>query len=102
VTVNFSENVNGISGSSAVVGLFDFTTSSVGTPVPGAWACFNSTNVSTSCATGNVRHAKFTPSSALTPTTQYVVALNPEHSLGVRDLAGNPFHRDLEFFFTSS
>jgi hypothetical protein len=45
----------------------------------------------TSCATGTVRRATFTPTG--TTSGQLFVLLNPEHSLGVTDLAGNPVGR---------
>jgi hypothetical protein len=47
-----------------------------------------------------VRQATFDPSSDLDPSTQYAVVFNPEQTLSVTDLAGNPFHRFRFDFFT--
>jgi hypothetical protein len=47
-----------------------------------------------------VRHATFDPTSDLEASTSYAVVFNPEHTLSVTDLAGNPFHRFRFDFFT--
>jgi hypothetical protein len=44
----------------------------------------------TDCATGQVRTARFSPNGPLAGSSYYTVILNPEFSLGVTDLAGNP------------
>jgi hypothetical protein len=55
------------------------------------WTCADVFGSPTSCASGTVRRAAFTPAA---PTTgQLFVLLNPEHTLGVTDLAGNPVGR---------
>jgi hypothetical protein len=84
--LDFDEDVTGITPTSApVIG------ADGGAPVAGAWACTDATGATISCATGTVRRAAFTPAA---PTTgQLFVVLNPEHSLGVTDLAGNPAGR---------
>ena len=81
--LDFDEDVTGITPSSAPVIAADG-----GAPVAGAWTCTDATGATTGCATGTVRRAAFTP--AVPTTSQLFVLLNPEHSLGVTDLAGNP------------
>lgn len=66
----------------------------------GTWACKTVGGVTTSCATGQVRTASFTPTSSFTASTNHYIELNPEHQLGVTDLAGNPFDRYTMYFFT--
>jgi hypothetical protein len=84
--LDFDEDVTGITPTSAPV-----IAANGGAPVAGAWACTDATGATTGCATGTVRRAAFTPAA---PTTgQLFVLLNPEHSLGVTDLAGNPAGR---------
>ena len=46
-----------------------------------------------SCAVGSVRTATYTPVPSFAPTGQLFVELNPDGSLGVTDLAGNPVGR---------
>ena len=84
--LDFDEDVTGITPTSAPVIAADG-----GAPVAGAWTCTDVTGATTSCATGTVRRAAFTP--AAPATSQLFVLLNPEHSLGVTDLAGNPVGR---------
>jgi hypothetical protein len=93
IKVTFSENVNGITSSSTVVHrMFDFFTD--GPVLPGTWACRRDTGAVTDCETGRVRTARFTPTDPLVASSLYSVTLNPEFSLDVKDLAGNPFDRE--------
>jgi hypothetical protein len=84
--LDFDEDVTGITPTSAPVIAADG-----GVPVAGAWTCTDVTGATTSCAAGTVRRAAFTP--VAPSTSQLFVLLNPEHSLGVTDLAGNPVGR---------
>jgi hypothetical protein len=84
--LDFDEDVTGITPTSTPVIAADG-----GSPVPGVWTCTDVFGAAASCATGTVRRAAFTP--AVPPTGQLFVVLNPEHSLGVTDLAGNPAGR---------
>jgi hypothetical protein len=91
IKVTFSENVNGITSSSAVVRrMFGFFTD--GPVIPGTWACTRGTGAVTNCQTGRVRTARFTPTDPLVASSRYSVTFNPEFSLSVTDLAGNPFN----------
>jgi hypothetical protein len=84
--LDFDEDITGITPASAPVIAADG-----GAPVAGAWKCTDVTGATTSCADGSVRRATFTP--AAPASSQLFVLLNPEHSLGVTDLAGNPVGR---------
>jgi hypothetical protein len=96
VTIDFNEAVNGISDTSVPLRKFDSLKN--GPIIPGSWVCTDASNGATSCADGMVRHATFIPTVDLEPGVHYAFVLNPEHSLGVTDLAGNPFDRvPLEF-----
>jgi hypothetical protein len=97
VKVNFDEIVNGITTVNSTI----TPESSTGPPLTGAWTCTNGSNDPTSCRTGNVRHAFFTPTVPLDAATLYVLEINPEHTLGVCDRGGNPFHRDRQGFITA-
>ena len=101
--MTFSETVNGITSTSIVVhrlvGNGDVFTSTEVTP--GTWACRNGSAAVVNCETGRVRTARFTPTHPLAASSDYSVVLNPEFSLGVTDLAGNPFRRDEQYFQTA-
>jgi hypothetical protein len=101
VRLGFSEDVNGISSGSVLVrrliGDIDH-----GPPIAGAWVCRDVTKARTDCRTGTVRTASFRPTSPLAPRREYVVTLNPEFSLDVTDLAGNPFRRDEVYIETAA
>lgn len=99
VTLQFNEAVNGITADSATLRVYDFPTP--GPVLPGTWTCQEAGGGATSCTTGQVRTAVFNPTADLNPFENYVVELNPEHQLGVTDLAGNPFDRREVTFFTS-
>ncbi|MEO7979903.1 MAG: hypothetical protein ABI807_03240, partial [Sporichthyaceae bacterium] len=64
-----------------------------GSQVVGTWTCTDAAGVAVSCATGALRKAVFTPHPTFAAVGQLVVVLNPEHSLGITDLAGNPVGR---------
>ncbi len=91
--LRFSEAVNGIDAVSATVASFNLNTAAGGPPIAGQWRCRTDTGALTSCTTGQVRSAAFWPDTPLQPTG-YFVELNPEHSLQITDMAGNPFDRD--------
>jgi hypothetical protein len=90
--LSFSEVVNGISADSATVAAFKLNTDAGGPQIAGQWRCRTGRGAPTNCATGRVRSASFRPDAPLQPTG-YFVALNPEHSLQITDMAGNPFDR---------
>jgi hypothetical protein len=100
ITVRFSEDVNGITASSVLVrrliGDFDH-----GPPLPGAWVCRDAADALTDCETGRVRVARFRPTDPLAASREYTVTLNPEFSLAVTDLAGNPFRGEELFVLTA-
>ncbi|MFY9913727.1 MAG: Ig-like domain-containing protein [Nocardioidaceae bacterium] len=99
VTLKFSESVHGIDTTTAVVQHDPY-----GTPadVSGSWACKNGAGGTTSCVTGKVRTATFTPTTNFTQFDSYGVVLDPEHTLGATDLAGNPFpYRQVTYFYVS-
>ena len=101
ITVRFSEDVNGITTTSVLVrrlvGDFDH-----GPPLPGAWVCRDTAKSLTDCETGSVRVARFRPTAPLEARREYLLTLNPEFSLGVTDLAGNPYAGEELFVFTAS
>ena len=85
--LSFSEDVTGISAASAQV--YD----AAGNDAPGAWSCADGSGAAVSCAVGSVRTATYTLVPSFAPTGQLFVELNPDGSLGVTDLAGNPVGR---------
>jgi hypothetical protein len=93
VTVDFDEPVTGISTSSAVV----LPISSLAS-VAGSWTCLDKASSTVSCATGAVSRAQFAPFVALTSGAFYALVLNPEGTLDLTDLHGNPFHRNQVVF----
>lgn len=87
LSVEFSEDVNGISTDSLAVlrrSGFDYV------PVPGSWSC----GAGVSCVAGPVRTATFTPTGALPDVVR--VRADPDGHLDITDRAGNPAHRELE------
>lgn len=93
VTVVFSEDVAGISQESAPVSTLQPPSSDPYVPAPaisGTWSCRSESGTETTCATGAVRTASWTPDQPLQPGTAYVITFNPEHVLDVTDLNGNP------------
>jgi serine protease len=83
--LTFSEDVTGVTATSATAH------DAAGAAVPGTWACADATGAVVSCATGALRRATFTPHPSA--AGQIYLTLNPEGSLGVTDLAGNPVGR---------
>jgi hypothetical protein len=85
--LSFSEDVTGITATSATV--YD----DAGNDVAGAWSCTDVTGAVAACSVGSVRTATFTPVPSFAATGPLYVELNPDGSLGVTDLAGNPVGR---------
>ncbi len=85
--LSFSEDVTGITATSAPVH------DAAGNDVPGGWSCTDASGSVAACAGGSVRTATFTPLPTFVATGQVFVVLNPDGSLGVTDLAGNPVGR---------
>ncbi len=95
VAMRFNEDVNGLTNNSVTVRPVDPESAAPPQPVlAGRLTCTTRSGRVTSCTTGHVREATFEPSVPLRPNRYYFVELNPEHSLEVTDLAGNPFDRD--------
>jgi hypothetical protein len=59
-------------------------------PVSGTWTCTDPQHQVVSCADGVFVSATFTPAMPLQPGTRYRFVPNPEHTLDLIDLAGNP------------
>lgn len=96
LTVTFEDDVVGISNRSVQVYrgpemINDFEWTSPSPPRNGTWACQDKDGMTTDCRVGPVRTAVFTPADGKPFDT---VLLNPDHSLGVRDLAGNAYDHD--------
>jgi hypothetical protein len=91
--VTFSEDVVGISATSATLRRTDFTPTYQTVPVEGTWACADAGGAAVDCVAGPVRTATVTLAGPHQPTSVYQAVLNPEHVLDVRDLAGNPPRR---------
>ncbi|WP_310964262.1 hypothetical protein [Nocardioides terrisoli] len=89
LALRFREAVNGIGARSAPV-----RPGTGGPGLAGSWRCFNAHDHHTSCRTGKVRRATWRPDHRLAAHSAYLLVLNPEHNLGIRDLAGNPFRRE--------
>ncbi|HSV37212.1 MAG TPA: Ig-like domain-containing protein [Nocardioidaceae bacterium] len=97
VTLRFNEAVNGITTTSVVVhrAFQDLV-------VGGTWACKNVAGTATSCVNGQVRTALFTPIEPMAAGADYSLSVNGPGSLGVTDLAGNPFRDKYLYFHTST
>ncbi len=93
MTIAFDEPVNGISDQSAIVQQADPGPDLGGPPLAGSWECFEKDGDTTSCSTGRVRAAAWTPEDPLTGPDAHVV-LDPAGTLELTDLHGNPFRRD--------
>jgi hypothetical protein len=85
--LSFSEDVTGITATSAPV------RDAAGNDVPGGWSCTDASGSVAACAVGSVRTATFAPLPTFVATGQVFVVLNPDDSLAVTDLAGNPVGR---------
>ena len=88
----FDEDVVGISSTETAVHR-KRADGTLGPALPGTWSCRNAGCEEVDCAAGPVREARFRPGNALASGARYVVVLNPEHHLGVIDMAGNPLRR---------
>ena len=94
ITVTFTEDVVGVTAENTVLHIGRDRRGLAGDdplPIAGTWACSTSAGAAVDCASGPVRTARFTPTVPLTPGTNHTLVLNPEHHLGLTDLAGNPF-----------
>jgi hypothetical protein len=91
LTLVFNEPVRGISSDSITVRNHPYP--DLGSVVDGSWSCARGDGERTSCLTGRVRSAAWTPLVPLHARATYLVELNPEGVLDVMDLAGNPFRR---------
>ena len=101
VTYRFSEDVVGISATSAPVrptySGAGFGTGDPPAAVAGNWACASSAGAPVDCAAGPVRAATWAPTEPLKPGQAYGVDFNPEHVLDVLDLSGNPISPTLRY-----
>ena len=93
ITLTFDEAVNGIRAGSPAVREYHPDLAAYGSPLAGTWTCVTGSGDPTSCATGAVRRASWTPDAPLDVPASYRLELNPEGSLDVTDLHGNPFRR---------
>jgi hypothetical protein len=94
LTVTFNEDVVGVTADNALVHVGDNQRGQAGDNPPaiaGTWACKDASGSVVDCAAGPVRRAAFTPTSPMIPRTNHTLVLNPEHHLGLTDLAGNPY-----------
>jgi hypothetical protein len=96
VSICFTEDVTGITNETAATHHAASAQSRLGDPPPpaieGSWSCTDSSGAPADCETGRVRIARFTPTSV--PARHVVIILNPEHTLGPTDMAGNPVTTD--------
>lgn len=90
--MTFNEDVQGITPATVPVRRQGSTL------VAGGWDCVDASQAATDCATGAVRTARFVPAEPFRQVF-YSVEVNPEHTLGVTDLAGNPHPREDVAFF---
>lgn len=94
LSVEFGEAVKGVVAANTLVHIGDDQRGRAGdgpAAIPGSWACKDAAGAVVDCAAGPVRTAAFTPSAPLSPATNHTLVLNPEHHLGLTDLAGNPY-----------
>jgi hypothetical protein len=95
LTVEFGEDVVGVDADNALVHVGDNQRGQAGdnpASIAGTWACKNAAGTAVDCSTGPVRTAAFTPTSPMLAATNHTLVLNPEHHLGLTDLAGNPYN----------
>jgi len=86
----FSEDVTGVSAISAAVSVGFGTRSAA---VTGEWTCSDASGAAVECETGTVRRAQFRPTGPVVQD-QYIVNLNPNQVLDIRDASGNPMARN--------
>jgi hypothetical protein len=91
VAVTFNEDAYGIGAGEMIVYTWDPDTPAFDyhTAVPGRWVCQDQVGGAVDCEQGPVRSAAFVSAKPLLARLEYWVKVNPEHHLGVRDLAGN-------------
>ena len=92
VGLQFDEDVTGVSTDTVILYVApelqdDVTYSLPGPPIPGSWTCQNEQREATDCLTGVLRYATFDPAG---DDNWDIIELNPNHQLGLMDLAGNP------------
>lgn len=95
LAVEFHEDVVGVDAANTLVHIGDGQRGQAGDnppPIAGSWACKDAAGVSVDCTAGPVRTAAFTPTSPMNASTNHTLVLNPEHHLGLTDLAGNPYN----------
>ncbi|HET6560776.1 MAG TPA: Ig-like domain-containing protein [Marmoricola sp.] len=68
---------------------------SLGRVRAGTWRCRDGIGLRTNCRSGSVEQARFRPDDLLRVNARYGLALNPEHQLGITDLAGNPLRQTI-------
>jgi hypothetical protein len=91
VRVAFTEDVVGISGTSAGIYYNPYGFDSLGSRLTGGWQCADVSGAAVDCLRGPTRTATFVSDQPLPPGGSYVTVINPEHVLDVTDLAGNPY-----------
>jgi hypothetical protein len=94
LTVTFNEDVVGVDADNTLVHVGDNQRGQAGdnpAAIAGTWACKDASGSAVDCVAGPVRQAAFTPTSPMIPGTNHTLVLNPEHHLGLTDLAGNPY-----------
>lgn len=94
IRMRFTEAVQGIDSVNARVQQIG-SDGSRGPVTLGLWRCFDGRGHRTTCRTGDVREARFRPRHRLRAGARYAVTLNPEHHLGITDLAGNPLRQSV-------
>jgi hypothetical protein len=92
IPMTFNERVQGIDRSSVRIRWIR-ADGSRGRALMGRWRCFDGPGIRTDCRSGSVRFGRFRPAQQLAAGGKYEVALNPNHHLGVTDLAGNPLRQ---------
>ena len=88
LSLRFPEDVVGLHGGSAVL-----LVGQQRQVVPGTWACRDLAGAEVDCVSGPVRQAVLQVSDPSALPGDRVVRLDPEHTLDLRDLAGNPYYR---------
>lgn len=94
LTVEFSEDVVGVDPANTLVHVGDDQRGRAGadpTAIAGSWACQDAAGAPVDCSAGPVRTAAFSPAAPLSGATNHTLVLNPQHHLGLTDLAGNPY-----------
>ena len=88
LSLRFPEDVVGVHGGSAVL-----LVGKERQVVVGTWTCRDLVGTEVDCVRGPVRQAVLQVSDSSALPGDRVVRLNPEHTLDLRDLAGNPYYR---------